>query len=46
MQSNTKKQPLSVVYKENPYNYKFDDGRGVTITIPIDTTTTWYNATT
>jgi len=44
MQSNTKKQPLSAVYKENPYNYKFDNGNKLTITIPVDVTTTWFNS--
>lgn len=44
MQSNTKNQPLSLVYKENPYNYKFENGINPAFTIPVDVTTTWFNA--
>lgn len=43
MQTNCKSRPLSVVYKENPYNYKFDDGRNVTMTVPVDVATTWID---
>lgn len=45
MQANIKKQPISSVYKDNPYNYKFDNGKNLTIVVPVDVTTTWYNAT-
>lgn len=45
MQSNIKNTPISKIYAKNPYNYNFQDGRGINFTIPIDVSTIWFKET-
>ncbi len=44
MQTNTKSTPISKIYQKNPYEYNFQNGKGINFTIPIDVSTSWLKS--